>query len=163
MGKTLYHAGVDQDAGGGAPTFYAGKTQSTDSCSVSACDPHTLDYVAPPLQGAVAAKGKMKVGQNTTYRLQVPLSAIGKPTMKSLLQEVEAYVFASATPGSVQDSKSQSDVDQVPLELEGTRSFNFRGTAEKRSNVPAGMFIPGIAALPLLAGAAAYRRRRRTS
>ena len=44
MGNTLYHAGVDMDASGQTPaTFYAGKTQSTDSCSVSACDPHTLD------------------------------------------------------------------------------------------------------------------------
>lgn len=127
MGKTLYHAGVDQDASGGAPTFYAGKTQSTDSCSVSACDPHTLDYVAPPLQGAVAAKGAVVTGQTTIYTIRVPLSAVGNPTSKSLLQQVEAYVFASALPGSVQDSKAQSDADEVPLELEGTRSFNYRG------------------------------------
>jgi hypothetical protein len=49
MGNTLYHAGVDVDAANANPSFYAGKTKSTDSCSVSACDPHTLDYVAPPL------------------------------------------------------------------------------------------------------------------
>jgi hypothetical protein len=127
MGNTLYHAGVDQDALGGAPTFYAGKTQSTDSCSVSACDPHTLDYVAPPLSGAAAATGKVKVGQNTTYTIHVPLAAVGNPSSHRLLEMVEAYVFASATPGSFQDSKPQTDADQVPLELEGTRSFNFRG------------------------------------
>ena len=160
MGKTLYHAGVDQDATGGAPTFYGGKTQSTDSCSVSACDPHTLDYVAPPLQGAVAAKGRVKVGQTTTYTIRVPLSGIGNPTKKSLLQQVQAYVFASATPGSFQDSKEQTDADQVPLELEGTKSFNFRGSVEKPGDVPTGMLIPGIALLPILAGATARRRRR---
>jgi hypothetical protein len=161
MGKKLYHAGVDQDAAGGAPTFYGGLTQSTDSCSVSACDPHTLDYVAPPLQGAVAAKGSVKAGQTTTYKIRVPLDGIGNPTNKSLLQQVEAYVFASATPGSFQDSKEQTDADQVPLELEGTKSFNFRGNVEKPGDVPAGMFVPGIALLPVLAGAAAYRRRRK--
>jgi hypothetical protein len=160
MGNKLYHAGVDQDSVGGAPTFYAGKTQSTDSCSVSACAPHTLDYVAPPLQGAVAATGKVKVGQTTTYTIRVPLSAVGNPSAHRLLEMVEAYVFASATPGSFQDSKPQTDADQVPLELEGTKSFNFRGNVEKPGDVAAGMLVPGIALLPILVGATASRRRR---
>jgi hypothetical protein len=161
MHNTLYHAGVDQSAAGGAPTFYAGKTQSTDSCSVSACDPHTLDYVAPPVQGGVAATGSVKVGQNTTYTIHVPLSAIGSPSKHRLLEEVEAYVLASAFPGSEPDTKAQSDADELPLQLEGTKSFNFRGDA-KPSSTTAGMLVPGIAVLPLLAGVAAYRRRRRT-
>ena len=163
MKNTLYHAGVDQDAAGDAPTYYAGKTQSTDSCSVSACDPHTLDYVAPPIQGAAAATGSAKVGQNTTYTIHVPLSAIGNPTKHRLLEEVEAYVFASALPGSEQDSKAQTDADQLPLELEGTKSFNFRGDVSPSGATSAGMLLPGVVLLPLLAGTAAYRRRRRAS
>jgi len=163
MGKKLYHAGVDEDAAGTNRSFYAGLTQSTDSCSVSACDPHSLDYVAPPLQGAAAARGSAKIGQNSVYTIRVPLSAIGNPTKKRLLQQVQAYVFASATPGSFQDSKPQTDADQVPLELEGTRSFNFRGNVEKPGAVPAGMvMLPGLGLLPILA-AVARRRRRRTS
>ncbi len=125
MGNVLYHAGVDEDAAGD-DTFYAGRTTTTDSCSVSACDPHTLDYVAPPLDGAVAATGKAVVGQNTTYTIDVPLAGIGNPKSGKLLEEVAAYVFASAVPGSVQDEKAQTDLDEVPLELEGTRTFNFR-------------------------------------
>src|SRR4051794_4790257 len=154
MGKTLYHAGVDQDAGGGDPVFYGGKTQSTDSCSVSACDPHTLDYVAPPLQGGVAAKGRVKAGQNTIYKIKVPLDGVGNPGKHRLLEQVEAYVFASATPGSVQDSKPQTDADQVPLELEGTKSFNFRAD-EERGDIDAkilGGFAAPLVGLGTMAG-----------
>ena len=160
MGNTLYHAGVDMDASGQAPaTFYAGKTQSTDSCSVSACDPHTLDYVAPPLQGAVAATGSVNAGQNTVYTINVPLSAIGNPTSHSLLEEVTGYVFAAPVPGSVQDSKAQSDADEVPLELEGTKSFNFEAAVAKKGTF-AGAVLPELLLLPLLAVAGVVRRRR---
>jgi hypothetical protein len=161
MGNTLYHAGVDMDASGQAPaTFYAGKTQSTDSCSVSACDPHTLDYVAPPLQGAVAATGTVKAGQNTVYTIDVPLSAVGNPSSKSLLEEMAGYVFAAPVPGSVQDSKVQSDADEVPLELEGTKTFNFEASAEHGTF--AGAVLPEVLLLPLLGLATAVRRRRRS-
>lgn len=138
MGNTLYHAGVDEPAVGGTPTYYAGATQSTDSCSVSACDPHTLDYVAPPLPGAANATGSAKTSpEGTTYTINVPLSAIGNPSKKRRLEEVAGYVFAAPVPGSVPDSKPQSDVDEVPLELEGTKTFNFvpAATASHSSSV----------------------------
>ena len=163
MGNTLYHAGVDMDASGaGQPSFYAGKTASTDSCSVSACDPHTLDYIAPPLQGAVAATGTMQAGQNTIYTIHVPLSAIGNPSSKSLLEEVEGYVFAAPGPGSTPDTKAQSDGDEVPLELEGTKSFNFEAAAAKHGTF-AGVVLPEVLLLPLVGLAALARRRRRTA
>lgn len=162
MGNTLYHAGVDMDASGApAPTFYAGKTASTDSCSVSACDPHTLDYIAPPLQGAVAATGTMQVGQNTIYTIHVPLSAIGNPSSKSLLEEAAGYVFAAPAPGSALDEKAQSDADEVPLELEGTKTFNFEAAAAKHGTF-AGAVLPEVLLLPVLGLAALARRRRRT-
>jgi hypothetical protein len=160
MGNTLYHAGIDQSANGGAPTFYAGKTQSTDSCSVSACDPHTLDYVAPPLAGSVSVAHRMKVGQSTIYKLRIPVSAIGNPSWHKQFESVAAYTFAAAVPGSVQDSKAQSDVDQVPLELDGTKSFNFRADVEHNTNPDAGVFA-GVLVLPLPLAALAARRRRR--
>jgi hypothetical protein len=162
MGNVLYHAGVDEDAASANRTFYAGRTQSTDSCSVSACDPHTLDYVAPPLQGGVAATGKAKIGQNSIYTIDVPLSAIGKPSKHRLLEEVTGYVFASSVPGSVQDSKIQSDTDEVPLELEGTRSFNYRDGASAVAAVRRGLLPAGLVLLPL-AGVATWRRRRRSA
>jgi hypothetical protein len=158
MGNTLYHAGVDVDAANGNTSYYAGKTQSTDSCSVSACDPHTLDYVAPPLSGAAAATGSANVGQQTTYTINVPLSAIGNPSAHSLLEEVAAYVFAAPVPANAQDSKAQSDADEVPLELEGTRTFNFEAAAAK-GGVLKGELLPLAIMLPLAAAAAARRRR----
>src|SRR5206468_12338451 len=107
MGNTLYHAGVDVNALTGDTSYYAGQTQATDSCSVSACDPHTLDYVAPPQPGGAAATGAAKVGQNTVYTIDVPLAAVGNPSARSRLEEVGAYVFAAPAPGSQQDTKPQ--------------------------------------------------------
>ena len=159
MGNTLYHAGVDEDAAGGNTSYYAGKTQSTDSCSVSACDPHTLDYVAPPQQGAAAATGSVKASQNTIYTINVPLSAIGNPSAHSLLEEVTAYVFAAPLPGSELDTKAQSDADEVPLELEGTKSFNFEAAAVKGGTFR-GELLPLTALLPFVAFGARLRRRR---
>jgi len=159
MGNTLYHAGVDVDAASGTPSYYAGTTQSTDSCSVSACDPHTLDYVAPPQQGAVAATGAEVTGQNTTYTINVPLSAIGNPSAHSLLEEVSAYVFAAPLPGSEADTKAQSDADEVPLELEGTKSFNFEAAAAKGGALRGALLPFGL--LAPLAAIGAQRRRRR--
>jgi hypothetical protein len=159
MGNTLYHAGVDVDAANGATNYYAGVTQSTDSCSVSACDPHTLDYVAPPQPGAAAATGSAEVGQDTVYTINVPLSAIGNPTAHSLLEEMAAYVFAAPAPGSEADSKVQSDADEVPLELEGTKSFNFEAATAK-GGVLKGELLPLALLLPLSAAVTRTRRPR---
>ena len=159
MGNTLYHAGVDVDAAGGNTSYYAGKTASTDSCSVSACDPHTLDYIAPPQQGAMAATGSVKAAQNTVYTIDVPLSAVGNPSAHSLLEEVSAYVFAAPLPGSEADTKVQSDSDEVPLELEGTKSFNFEAAVAKGGTLR-GELVPLTMLLPFGAVAARMRRRR---
>src|SRR5207247_451560 len=50
MGNTLYFAAM-QDTAANQPTFYAGKTQSVDLCSVSACFPHVLTHPEPGLGG----------------------------------------------------------------------------------------------------------------
>ena len=162
MGNTLYHAGVDVDAAGGNTSYYAGKTTSTDSCSVSACDPHTLDYVAPPQQGAVAATGSVKASQNTIYTIDVPLSAVGNPSAHSLLEEVSAYVLAAPLPGSEADTKAQSDADEVPLELEGTKTFNFEAAVVKGGTLR-GELVPLTLLLPFAAIGARLRRRRTTT
>jgi hypothetical protein len=159
MGNTLYHAGVDVDAAGANTSYYAGTTASTDSCSVSACDPHTLDYVAPPQQGAVAATGSVKAAQNTVYTIDVPLSAVGNPSAHSLLEEVSAYVLAAPLPGSEADTKAQSDADEVPLELEGTKTFNFEAAVAKGGTLR-GELVPLTLLLPFAAMGARLRRRR---
>ena len=164
MGNTLYHAGVDMDAAGANTTYYAGTTQATDSCSVSACDPHVLDYVASPQPGGAAATGTTVAGQETTYTINVPLSAIGNPTAHSLLEEVSAYVFAAPAPGSEADTKAQADADEVPLELEGTKSFNFEAAAAKHGVLKGGLApIGGLVLLAPLAAIAGIRRRKAAS
>src|SRR5207248_3308965 len=50
MGNTLYYAAM-QNTAANQSTFYAGKTQSVDLCSVSACFPHVLTYPEPSLGG----------------------------------------------------------------------------------------------------------------
>src|SRR5213080_5264487 len=50
MGNTLYYAAMTNNAAN-QPIFYAGKTQSVDLCSVSACFPHVLTYPEPGLGG----------------------------------------------------------------------------------------------------------------
>ncbi|HVB27988.1 MAG TPA: hypothetical protein VNE21_08765, partial [Mycobacteriales bacterium] len=98
LGNTLYHAGVEQDVAGAHTQYYAGLTSTTDLCSVSACAPHYFDYNAPPQPGTTTVAGSTFSGQGeTTYTLDVPLSAIGNPRRGALLEEVEAYVFVSAT------------------------------------------------------------------
>jgi hypothetical protein len=65
------------------------------------------------------------------------LSAVGNPTKKSLLESVSAYVFVSPTPGSFLNTKLQTDADEVPLEIEGARAFNFVA-----ADVPGGILPP---------------------
>src|SRR5207248_80923 len=50
FGNTLYYAAMENTVAN-QPTFYAGKTQSIDLCSVSACFPHVLTYPEPSFGG----------------------------------------------------------------------------------------------------------------
>jgi hypothetical protein len=127
MGNTLYHAGVWQSAVGGPLTGYAGKTSSVDLCSVSLCKPNYLEYGASPLPGTAAATATSATGgQGTTYTLSVPLTAVGSPSASSLLEEVMGFVTISAEPPSVPLDNASAFADEVPLEIEGTKTFNFR-------------------------------------
>src|SRR6202022_1828959 len=47
MGDTIYYAAMESTAAN-RPIFYAGKANSVDLCSVSACFPHVLTYPEPP-------------------------------------------------------------------------------------------------------------------
>ncbi|MHB8340803.1 MAG: hypothetical protein ACYDB7_06455 [Mycobacteriales bacterium] len=127
LGNTLYHAAVQSDAAGALVRYYAGRTQTTDLCSVSACDPHVFDYVGPPSPNAVSVPGKVATSAGgTTYTLAVPLSVMGRPGPGSLLEEVTAFVTSNARPDLVPVSTAEAFLDEVPVELDATRSFNFR-------------------------------------
>src|SRR5437879_3329427 len=51
MGNTIYFAAMENTPLNN-PTFFAGKAQSVDLCSVSACFPHVITYPEPGLCGA---------------------------------------------------------------------------------------------------------------
>ena len=46
MGNTIYYAAMENTAAN-QPIFYAGKEQTIDLCSISACFPHVLTYPEP--------------------------------------------------------------------------------------------------------------------
>jgi hypothetical protein len=135
MGNTLYHAGIWQPAVGGPLTGYAGTTSSVDLCSVSLCKPNYLQYGAPPLPGTTSATvTAANTSQGTKYTLTVPLAAIGNPSASSLLQEVVGFVTVSPEPPALQIDNASAFADEVPLQIEGTKTFNFRGSVAASSS-----------------------------
>jgi len=126
QGNRLYHAGVEQPATGGTPTYYAGRTTSVDLCSVSGCKPNYLQYGAPPTTGSQTVAGTTRSGTGgRTYTITVPRSAIGNPTASSKLEEVTAFVTISPASSSVPLDNARAQADEVPVQVEGTRTFNF--------------------------------------
>jgi hypothetical protein len=134
-GNDLYYAAVEQDAAKAHTVWYAGQTTSVDLCSVSACDPHYLTYAAPPA-GGVAVQGTTRPvpGGGVTYDIAVPTSAIGKMTSSSLLEEVMGFSTVSATPAELPLTNAQALTDVVPIQVEGTRTFNYSARAVGQSN-----------------------------
>jgi hypothetical protein len=125
-GDTLYYAAVEEPAGSDSATFYAGPTQSVDLCSVSACKPNYLVYPAPPAGGTAIDGTVTATDTATTYVLHVPVSAIGDLTPGDLLEEVMAFTAAAPTSAALPMTSAQAFADEVPLQLEGTRTFNYR-------------------------------------
>ncbi|HEU0130157.1 MAG TPA: hypothetical protein VFQ85_04105, partial [Mycobacteriales bacterium] len=121
-GDTLWHAAVESDAAGANVRYYAGATRSLDLCSVSACNPQYLEYVAPPA-GATAVTGSEASGK---YTIDVPLSAIGDPKETDLFEEVMAFVTVSAHSAAAPQTNAETFADAVPLQVEGTRTWNYR-------------------------------------
>src|SRR5439155_17637160 len=91
LGNTIFYAAMSDDAAG-QPLFYAGKAQSVDLCSVSACFPHVLTYPEPGL-GGTAETGR-----------------VSSPAAGSLLEEAGAYAFASSHPqGATTNAQALAD------------------------------------------------------
>jgi hypothetical protein len=136
MGNTLYYAGVEASAAQ-ATHGYAGESGVVDLCSVSACSPHVVTYPAPPAGGTTVTATATGAGP-TVYDIAVPITAVGSPKANSVLEEVSAYSFVSATPVEVPITNPQAFVDLVPLEIDGTRSFNFSPSANAAAAVQTG-------------------------
>jgi hypothetical protein len=120
------------NTGANQPSFYAGKAQSVDLCSVSACDPHVITYPEAGLggsaeQGSVSCPASPSASNPCTVTIRVATADVGKPTMLNLLQEVGSYAFATAHPQGA-TTNAQALADDVPLQIDGACCFNFRGS-----------------------------------
>jgi hypothetical protein len=151
MGDVLYFAAADASASGQV-SYYGGKTGATDLCSVSGCKPNYLTYDAFPAPGVVQGTGS---ADGNKYVIRLPLTAVGSPSSKSVLEEVMAFVTASPQAGVVPQNNGTDFLDIAPLQLEGTRTFNARFGAPAATGPAA-----PLAGFALLGGFVAVRRRR---
>jgi hypothetical protein len=143
MGNTLYFMAAESTIGGNT-SFYGGHTAAVDLCSVSGCKPNYLTYDAPP-GSPLAVNTPVVAGTGSTdggITISIPLSAIGSPTSKSLLEEVSAFVTASPQGGAVPQNNGASFADIAPLQLEGTKTFNYRFGAPAGTGAPAPLTPP---------------------
>src|SRR5207302_1176361 len=132
MGNTIYYAAMETTPAA-THTFYAGKAQSVDLCSVSACFPHVITYPEPGL-GGTQESGRIRCpaspgpGNPCTVTISVKVGDVGGPTATSLHEEVGSYGLASTLPsGSL--TNAQAEADQRPLEIDGACCYNFDAPA----------------------------------
>ncbi|TME52607.1 MAG: hypothetical protein E6I60_09540 [Chloroflexi bacterium] len=129
MGNTIYYAAMENTALK-QPTFFAGKAQSVDLCSVSACFPHVITYPEPAFGGVaetgiISCPASPSASNPCTLTITVKMADVGGPTASSLLEEVGGYAFASAhQQGAL--TNAQAEADNVPLEIDGVCCYNFR-------------------------------------
>jgi hypothetical protein len=137
MGNTIYYAALTNTAAN-QPSFYAGKAQSVDLCSVSACFPHVLTYPETSLggsaeQGSISCPAAPSATNPCTATIQVNVADVGSPTATSVLEEIGGYAFGSAHPQGA-TTNAQALADDVPLEIDGACCFNFQAKAAGKSH-----------------------------
>jgi hypothetical protein len=132
MGNTIFYAGMENTALN-RPTFYAGKAQSVDLCSVSACFPHVITYPEQPATGGKSEMGTVvcpsvpSASTPCTLTVQVKVQDVGGPTASSLLEEVGAYALAASHEQGT-TTNAQAEADNVPLEIDGACCYNFEAS-----------------------------------
>jgi hypothetical protein len=138
MGNTIYFAQMENTPAN-APMYFAGKAESIDLCSVSACFPHVITYPEPALQqntsqsdvhaetGNISCPPSPSASNPCTLTITVKLADIGAPSAASLLEEVGSYSFASTHPAGF-ITNAQAQEDNVPLEIDGVCCFNFKAS-----------------------------------
>ena len=134
LGNTIYYAAMTNDAAN-QPVFYAGKAQSVDLCSVSACFPHVLTYPEPGLggtqeAGAVTCPAVPSASNPCSISVRVNAADVGGPTAKTLLEEVGGYAFGASHPQGA-TTNAQAEADNVPLEVDGVCCYNFQASKVK--------------------------------
>ena len=180
MGQDLYYAMYE--SGGVSSGFYAGKSQTIDDCSVSACDPHTTVYPEGTAEtGNVECPSAPSAASPCKIAITVNLPDVGSPTNSSLLEEVAGYSFVATVPQSAM-SQATERADNGATEVDGVCCYNFQAagitappggggsnngggptelpnTDAQRRLVPA---APGMVLVALLGalGLAGLRRRR---
>jgi hypothetical protein len=129
MGNTIYYAAMSNTVANQA-SFYAGKAQSVDLCSVSACFPHVITYPEPGVggtaeHGSISCPSSPSASNPCTLTIKVKAADVGNPTSKSLLEEVGTYAFAASHPQGA-TTNAQAQADNVPLQIDGACCFNFK-------------------------------------
>jgi hypothetical protein len=130
MGNTIFFAAM-QDSPAAAPTFYAGRAQSVDLCSVSACFPHVLTYPEPgftggsPETGSLSCPAAPSATNPCVITIKVNTADVGSPAGPGLLEEVGSYAMAASHPQGA-TTNAQALADNVPLEVDGVCCWNFR-------------------------------------
>ena len=128
MGDTLYY-GATQISPAGTATFSAGKTQSVDLCSVSACFPHVLTYPEASVggtaeTGTVSCPAAPSVRSPCMITEKINVGDVGTPGAGSQLEEVGSYAFATPHPQGA-TTNAQAEADNVPLEVDGACCYRF--------------------------------------
>ena len=168
MNNTLYYAEATFAGTTSGAQFSAGKTNTVDLCSVSACRPLVAVYGELPntVAGQAAETGTATCPASPsatnpcTITITVNGADVGAPTSASLLEEVGGYAYASSHPQSG-TTNAQAEVDNVPLEVDGVCCFNFRANSPS-TNVPEFPWMPaGLGVGAFLVGFAVLRRRPR--
>jgi len=134
LGNTLYYASMENTAAN-QRSFYAGKTQSVDLCSVSACFPHVLTYPEANLggtqeAGTVACPALPSAKSPCTITVKVNTADVGSPAATSLLEEVGAFALATPHPEGA-TTNAQAQADDVPLEIDGACCFNYEAAVHR--------------------------------
>jgi hypothetical protein len=153
MGNTIYYAAMSNNAAN-QPSFYAGKAESVDLCSVSACFPHVVTYPEANLGGTaetgnVACPATPSVQSPCTITITVNTADVGGPKATDLLEEIGTYAFAGSHPQGL-TTVAQAQADNIPLEIDGSCCFNY-GLAPNAATphpVPTGPTSPGLLPLP---------------
>jgi hypothetical protein len=119
------------------PTFYAGKAQSIDLCSVSACFPHVLTYPEPHFggnaeSGTINCPATPSASNPCSVTIAVRVGDIGltpATAATSLLEEVGTYALASSILEGA-ETNATAESDTVPLEIDGVCCFNFKASVQ---------------------------------
>jgi len=136
FGNTLYYAAMENTVLN-PPTFYAGKVQSIDLCSVSACFPHVLTYPEPSFggtteAGTIVCPETPSASNPCSVTISVLVGDIGMTPANAatnLLEEVGGYALASTIlEGAENNATAESDT--VPLEIDGVCCYNFKASVQ---------------------------------